>query len=335
MKTALPIPKQIAAIRSAVNGYKLSQVLMTVEELGVFSALSVQPLPLELLGATVSCPPSRLQPLVDALVAHGFLARGSEGYSIASGFSTLDVGHPASQLGYLRYASTVSGKWKRLGDAARATTVAEENFAGITGGDAAHTEAFTAAMHANAAPQVAFLRRNFDFAGRSILDVGGGRGTYSVAAAKEWPACSAEILDLPSVAELAKEAVQEEGVSANCSVILGDYLSTLPNGPYDDVFLFAVIHQHSSEETLRLLTEIRRRLRPGGRLLLSSFFLDDDRTSPPFSVMFAIEMLVMVPDGRVYTHSELEQLLKKAGFSDPPERRDDVPGPATWYIAHV
>lgn len=32
--------------------------------------------------------------------------------------------------------------------------------------------------------------------------------------------------------------------------------------------------------------------------------------------MFAIEMLVMSPNGKVYTHAEMQQYVKAAGFTE-------------------
>jgi hypothetical protein len=46
-------------------------------------------------------------------------------------------------------------------------------------------------------------------------------------------------------------------------------------------------------------------LSPGGRLILSMFPLEKNRTSPTFSVMFALEMLVLTPAGRAYTMEEI------------------------------
>lgn len=73
-------------------------------------------------------------------------------------------------------------------------------------------------------------------------------------------------------------------------------------------------------------------LKPNGRLFLTSFFLNDDKIGPEFSVQFAIEMLVNTKNGKVYTHSEIKDLLKESNFSKM-ERIDEIPGPATLYIA--
>ena len=83
----------------------------------------------------------------------------------------------------------------------------------------------------------------------------------------------------------------------------------------------------------KLLDNIYNVLKPNGRLFLTSFFLNDDKISPEFSVQFAIEMLANSKNGKVYTHNEIKKLLKDSNFSNI-ERIDDIPCPATLYIAN-
>ncbi|MBR3720990.1 MAG: hypothetical protein IKN09_04560, partial [Clostridia bacterium] len=69
------------------------------------------------------------------------------------------------------------------------------------------------------------------------------------------------------------------------------------------------------ENVRKLLDNIYNALKPNGRLFLTSFFLNDDKISPEFSVQFAIEMLVNSKEGKVYTHSEINSLLQESKFS--------------------
>ena len=84
---------------------------------------------------------------------------------------------------------------------------------------------------------------------------------------------------------------------------------------------------------LLLLWQIYNILKPNGRLFLTSFFLNEDKISPEFSVQFAIEMLVNSKNGKVYTHSEIKNLLNDTNFSNI-EKIDEIPGPATLYVAN-
>jgi cyclopropane fatty-acyl-phospholipid synthase-like methyltransferase len=162
--------------------------------------------------------------------------------------------------------------------------------------------------------------------------VGAGAATYSIAIGSEYKDCTGVLLELPAMAPITQQFVARSGLEARFSVTPGDYRNGLPDGPFDDVFLYAVVHQEREDEVRRMLNWIHDVLRPGGRLFLSSFFLEESRIEPAFSVMFAIEMLVMVPNGNVYTHSEIQSLLQGASLESI-ERIDDLPGPATLYVS--
>ena len=107
---------------------------------------------------------------------------------------------------------------------------------------------------------------------------------------------------------------------------------TFPTENYEDVFLFAVIHQEPENNVKKLLENIYTVLKPNGGLFLTSFFLNEDKISPEFSVQFAIEMLINTEKGKAYTHNEIQKLINKSNFKEI-ERVDEIPGPATLYIA--
>ena len=62
------------------------------------------------------------------------------------------------------------------------------------------------------------------------------------------------------------------------------------------------------------------------------FTLNENKTSPEFAVQFAVEMLINTNKGKVYTYSEIENLIKKNNFKDI-QKVDKLPGPATLYVA--
>lgn len=73
-------------------------------------------------------------------------------------------------------------------------------------------------------------------------------------------------------------------------------------------------------------------MKPNGRLFLTSFFLNEDKISPEFSVQFAVEMLMNSNHGKVYTHNEIQDLMIKNKFKTI-KRIDEIPSSATLYVA--
>ena len=326
--------KQMRDIRERVNGYKLSQVLITVESLGIFAALSSGATNICELANRVGVSAERLAVLLNVLVAAGLLSRQGDTYGFSEGGSILNTNDANCQNGYIRYAANVRDRWLDLPKAVRDASAAKPNFNAITGANPQVALSFAEAMDANAKPQAEFIAQRYDFQDARILDVGAGAGTYSLTVGKKYPGSSGILMELPSMANITESFVQRASLRGRFQVVGRDYRDTFPNGGFSDVFVFAVVHQEPDANVLSLFRKAYDSLRAGGRLFVTSFFLDESRTAPPFSVMFAAEMLVMVPTGKVYTHVEIHGLLEQAGFPRI-DRVDDIPGPATLYIASV
>ncbi len=185
-------------------------------------------------------------------------------------------------------------------------------------------------MHVNAIPQAKYIADNYDFSGRTILDLGAGSGVYSTVIGSRYDDSNGILFDLPGVTPITEEYVSRANLGSRFSVMSGDYHREFPEGPFTDILLFAVIHQESEKNLEELLKKVRARLVSGGRLFLTSFFLEESRTEPTFPTLFSVEMIVMHESGHVYTFSEIESAMTKTGFSY--ERVDQIPGPASLYV---
>jgi hypothetical protein len=49
--------------------------------------------------------------------------------------------------------------------------------------------------------------------------------------------------------------------------------------------------------------------------VIQEFIVDEDRTSPPFAALFALNMLVGTATGDTYTESEVRRWMAEAGLS--------------------
>ena len=57
-------------------------------------------------------------------------------------------------------------------------------------------------------------------------------------------------------------------------------------------------------------------LTAGGTLIINDFLVDNDRSGPPFSLLFALHMLVHTTAGDTYTLDEVAAWTRSAGFSE-------------------
>jgi SAM-dependent methyltransferase len=105
----------------------------------------------------------------------------------------------------------------------------------------------------------------------------------------------------------------------------------LEAGKYDLVLLAAICHMFSPEENKQLIERAYAALAPKGRLVISDFVLEADKTAPRFAALFALNMLVGTRAGSSYSEPEYAAWLKEAGFAE--SKRVRMPGPANLMIA--
>lgn len=325
------IPKQIANFRSIINGYKISQIIMTLERYNVFSVIASGTNNLQDIAVKVSVPEDKLAPLLNSVVHYELLSKNGDTYSFTEDSIVLNPTHPASQNGYIHFSENIRDKWIDLSEKLIEDEVSVLD--NITGGNIKETRNFISAMHVNAIPQANYIAKNYDFTEHNILDIGAGSGVFSSVIGNQYEDSTGILFDLSGVAPITKEYISDANLGLRFSVESGDYHKGLSEGRFTDVFLFAIIHQESKSNLHELLSKVRTKLKSGGRLFLTSFFLEESRTSPIFPTLFSVEMVVMHESGHVYTFSEIETAIVKAGFTY--ERVDEMPGPATLYVASL
>lgn len=144
---------------------------------------------------------------------------------------------------------------------------------------------------------------------RRILDLGGGPGQYAKAFAKSCDRVT--LFDLPEVIDTVAETF---GLSEIPDLTLqkGDMSQTLPEEPFDLVFLGNVCHMFSPQENADLFKRIASILRPGGVLGVLEFVRGFSNWAP----LFAVNMLVNTESGNTYAFVEYWEWLEKAGFKE-------------------
>ncbi len=159
---------------------------------------------------------------------------------------------------------------------------------------------------------------------RCLLDVGGGDGSFLVAAAARWPHLQLRLFDLPAVAARAGRRFAAAGLTARSAVAGGDFRSgALPDGA-DLVSLVRVLHDHDDPVVLRILREVARVLPPDGRVLIAEPMSGTRGAEPMGDAYFGLYLHAM-GSGRPRTADELARLLQAAGFEAPVPCRTAIP----------
>ena len=145
----------------------------------------------------------------------------------------------------------------------------------------------------------------------TVVDVGGGRGTFLAAILRARPGLRGALLELKRSVDEARVYLAAQGVAERAEVVAGDFFAAVPPGA--EVYLLAhVLHNWSDEESVEILRVIRRAMAESSRLLVSEIVLPgDDR--PHFGKELDIRMLAMF-EGKERTETEFGALLASAGF---------------------
>ncbi len=307
---------------ATARAFQEARTVLTALELDVFHAVEASGR-LSDIAASLGASLRGTQLLLDALAGLGLLEKEHGSYRNSPFASEhLVADRPGGVRQALLHMAHLWDLWSGLTESVRTGQPAPRQ-----GDRRAWTEVFIGAMHAHAARRAEALAAQADLPEESrILDLGGGSGAYSIALLRAVPGATAVILDLPEVVPITRRFLDEAGMADRVQVRAGDMLRDDLGQGFDAVLLSSVCHMFGPEENARLFQRCRRALAPGGVLLVSDFFLEEDGTSPPQAALFSLNMLVATERGRSYRESDYRRWLEAAGFTQV-ERRP-LAGPA-------
>jgi SAM-dependent methyltransferase len=150
----------------------------------------------------------------------------------------------------------------------------------------------------------------------AILDVGGGSGAYSAVWLPLNPRARSTQIDWSSVNRIAREIVGARGAGGRFRTIDADFHDAdFGSAEYDVAVYSHIAHQEGPDSNRAMFRKLRGALKPGGTLLISDFVVENDRSGPPFPLLFRSEMLVRTREGSTWTRKNYEDWLREAGFS--------------------
>ena len=150
----------------------------------------------------------------------------------------------------------------------------------------------------------------------ALLDVGGGAAAlYSRALLETNPDATATQADWPHINVQAFSSLGK--LADRFGTINGDFHdSDFGNERFDVAVLSNIIHLESFDSNVKILTRLARSLKPGGRIIISDWIVDDDRSGPPESLLFNLTMFLLSPVGKTYTRYEVARMLSLSGFGE-------------------
>ena len=253
--------------------------------------------------------------LMNALVSIGLLRKNGERYQNAEEAAQYLVRESPAYAGHLLLLQ--DAEWENWGKLENTVHTGVPPVKGhLFRSDPRLAENVLLVLHRVALQHAPTLARQLDLSGcRTLLDLGGGAGTHAMAFCQAYPALRATIYDLPETLETTARLIKDAGLEDRMTLHAGDFNTDPLDGPYDAVLMSDILHYQEPEANAALVRKVYQALVPGGRLIIKDRFLDDDRTAPAWTAVFAVHLMVNTEKGRCYTLKETSQWLNTAGFT--------------------
>ena len=151
---------------------------------------------------------------------------------------------------------------------------------------------------------------------RSVLDIGGGHGWYSVQLCRRHPHLRSVVVDLPGSVRIGREIVAGAGLADRVTYREGDALTADLGGPHDLVLCFNLVHHLTEPQVLDLLVRVRAALAPAGSLAILDGFAEPDGRGSAAGHFLGL-FTYLSSGSRAYTPDQLRGWLARTGFTPP------------------
>jgi hypothetical protein len=246
----------------------------TASSLGIADHFDEGSTTAEILAQRLSVKVEPLMRLLSALTEVGVLSQGESG-----GFSLTDIGrvlrkdYPFSMRDAFTIATPDIRAWAQLEHCVRTGQSGFEHAYGEThrsyrSRNMEEDIRMDRAHQAATRLDLLTLARAYPWSeAQTVIDVGGGTGTFLAGILRRFPRLQGILFDLPRMIANAAEVIEEHGVAERCRVIAGDFFYEVPAG--GDVYVLkAVAGGWDDSSCVRLLATVRRAMRLESRLLL-------------------------------------------------------------------
>jgi len=316
-----PAPPPAAQLLQLVLGMFVSRALGVAAALGVADLLKEGPLGVDELARRTGSTADGLYRVLRALAAAGVFEAGADQRFANNELSTfLRADVPGSIRANALWFNDESG-WTAWGRLDHSVRTGKPAFDEVFGSDLftwleRHPSSFAIfqqAMTGLSASSGDAVAAAYDFSPiRKLVDVGGGHGTLLSLIIDHFPNLRGVLFDRPEVIQSAGDVLKRGGHCADIETIAGNFFEGVPAGA-DAYLMKNIIHDWDDEHCIRVLSQCRRAMAPGGRVLIVDLVLSE-RPEAMLANLIDLEMLVMTSGGRERTEQEFSSLLERAGL---------------------
>jgi len=221
-------------LRNAITAYRLPLVLIAAIELDLFTAIGTEAWAIPDLARDMKVSERGLAILCLNLAMTGLLKKQSETYRNSRLSATaLNAHHPAYRGDYLRLITSHWADWGRLPESVKSGLPLDHD----EPEESDYRRRFTWAKHHRTLETAPKVAAQIGLRGaRTLLDLGGGPGTYAMAFLAKNPALRATVCDRPTALDVAKEIASTHKAGARLSLMPLEFLAEPIPGTYDIIW---------------------------------------------------------------------------------------------------
>ena len=277
-----------------------------------------------------------MRAIMNALIGLGLLAKDRQGkYSLTPESEAFLLSNkPGTLAGFFKMNATrLIPLWLKLGEVVRTGKPAEARNQEEPG-----TEFFTELVeniipmsYASAQALADHLRLADAKKEVRVLDLAAGSGIWGISLAQKSPHVRVTAVDWAGMIPTTKRITQKFGVADRFEFVEGDLATADFESDYNVATLGHILHSEGKERSRALLKKTFGALKSGGTIAIGEWLVNDERTEPLPSLMFAVNMLVNTEHGDTFSFNEIKTWLEEAGFKNV--RTLDAPGPSPLVLA--
>lgn len=296
--------------------YWEAKIFLTSVKLDLYTPLADGPKTAARLAADIGADADALDRLLDALVSIGVLRREGGVYANIPELAEFLVKTSRFYMGELMLLQDAEwDHWGRLEEIVKTGKPAVKDNIFMN-----HPEIgamVSRVLHRMAKRVAPALAEKIDLSAyKTLIDVGGGGGAFTIAFSQRYPHLKATLLDLPQTLKISRENIEKEGLDGRIDLVAGDFTQGSLPGSYDVVFASDILHYQTAEENAALVRRLYDATAPGGVVILKDMFIGDDSGDPGWNAVFSIHMMVYSEKGRCFRGREIREWMTKAGFDN-------------------
>ncbi len=296
--------------------YWEAKIFLTSVKLDLYTPLAKGPKTAKNLAGLIEADTDALTRLLDALVSIGLLRREGDAYANIPELAEFLAKTSRFYMGELMLLQDAEwDHWGKLEDIIKTgKPTVQDNIFMNTPELGATVSKVLHRMAKRVAPALAEKIDLSDY--KTLIDVGGGGGAFTIAFCQRYPHIKASLFDLPQTLKVAQENIAQAQLNHRIELIEGNFNTGPLPGTYDVVFASDILHYQTEAENAALVKRLYDATEPGGFIIIKDMFIDDDENEPGWNAVFSIHMMVYSEKGRCFQGKKIRDWMTQAGFDN-------------------